>query len=396
MVVLSQSQWQKIKLGDVSTISRGSSPRPIANQKYFVDGNIPWIKIADATKSGKYLYETKEHVNSYGASFSRLLPKGSLIVAASGTLGYTQFLGVDGCVHDGWLIVNPYESKLNKDFLYYKLIEQQKYFYNSAYGAAIQNVNTGILKDLEIDLPELEVQSAISDILSTYDNLIENINRRIKIIESIAQKVYTEWFVKNAEISKGWQMEYLDKIIDINPPCKTGVQKSFRKIAMDRLSSDLMLIDTNEIESMSKGTGTKFKNYDVLFARITPCLQNGKTGYVQFLDVDEVAIGSTEFVVMRGNKVPSTFVYCLARDVNFRNAAEKTMRGASGRQRVSNDFFKQYKVALPPSNTLTKFHDLVSPMFTQVEILRKSIQNLRKTRDVLIPQLVTGKLQIKS
>jgi type I restriction enzyme S subunit len=95
--------WEVKPIGDVAEVGRGSSPRPIADQKYFEGGTIPWIKIADATKSGKYLYETKQKVNEYGASFSRLLPKGSLIIAASGTLGYTQLLGVDGCIHDGWL-----------------------------------------------------------------------------------------------------------------------------------------------------------------------------------------------------------------------------------------------------------------------------------------------------
>jgi type I restriction enzyme S subunit len=96
--------WPNRKFGEIADISRGSSPRPIADSRYFDGGTIPWIKIADATKSGKFLYETKEHVNEFGASFSRRLPPGTILVAASGTLGYTQILGVEGCAHDGWLI----------------------------------------------------------------------------------------------------------------------------------------------------------------------------------------------------------------------------------------------------------------------------------------------------
>ena len=95
--------WEEIKIGDVCTIARGSSPRPINDNIYFDDGTIPWIKIADATASGKFLFETKEHVNEYGASFSRYLDEGSLIIATSGTLGFCVLLGVKGCVHDGWL-----------------------------------------------------------------------------------------------------------------------------------------------------------------------------------------------------------------------------------------------------------------------------------------------------
>lgn len=169
--------WEVVTIGDVAEVGRGSSPRPIADQKYFEGGTIPWIKIADATKSGKYLYETKQKVNEYGASFSRLLPKGSLILAASGTLGYTQLLGVDGCIHDGWLYLINFNG-IEKEYLYYLFREQQQFFYNSAYGAAIQNVNTMILREMKIVLPPSQIQKQFKDIISNNDNLLDNLGRK--------------------------------------------------------------------------------------------------------------------------------------------------------------------------------------------------------------------------
>jgi type I restriction enzyme S subunit len=169
--------WEVVKIGDVAEVGRGSSPRPIADQKYFEGGTIPWIKIADATKSGKYLYETKQKVNEYGASFSRLLPKGSLIIAASGTLGYTQLLGVDGCIHDGWLYLINFKG-IEKEYLYYLFREQQQFFYNAAYGAAIQNVNTMILREMKIILPPSQLQKYFKDLISNSDNLLDNLGRK--------------------------------------------------------------------------------------------------------------------------------------------------------------------------------------------------------------------------
>ena len=169
--------WEVKPIGDVAEVGRGSSPRPIADQKYFEGGTIPWIKIADATKSGKYLYETKQKVNEYGASFSRLLPKGSLIIAASGTLGYTQLLGVDGCIHDGWLYLINFNG-IEKEYLYYLFLEQQQFFYNAAYGAAIQNVNTMILREMKIILPPSQIQKYFKDIISKSDNLLDNLGRK--------------------------------------------------------------------------------------------------------------------------------------------------------------------------------------------------------------------------
>jgi type I restriction enzyme S subunit len=169
--------WEVVKVGDVSKVGRGSSPRPIRNQKYFEGGMIPWIKIADATNSGKYLYKTKEKVNEYGASFSRLLPKGSLIIAASGTLGYTQLLGVKGCIHDGWLYLMDFEGVV-KDYLYYLFSSKQVFFYNSAYGAAIQNINTMILREMEILLPPYSLQCEFSKIISDNDALLQNLDHK--------------------------------------------------------------------------------------------------------------------------------------------------------------------------------------------------------------------------
>lgn len=169
--------WEVTTIGNVAEVGRGSSPRPIADTKYFEGGTIPWIKIADATKSGKYLYETKEKVNEYGASFSRLMPKGSMIIAASGTLGYTQLLGVEGCIHDGWLYLTNYKS-INKEYLYFLIISRQKFFYNSAYGAAIQNVNTTILREMKILLPSIDIQNQFTKIIHEYDKLIDNLGRK--------------------------------------------------------------------------------------------------------------------------------------------------------------------------------------------------------------------------
>ena len=147
-------KWNVVRLRDWTEIGRGSSPRPIADQAYFENGTIPWIKIADATSSFKYIYKTKQQVNSYGASFSRKLPPGSLIVAASGTLGFAIFLGVEGCVHDGWLYFKKINSeKLDKQFLYYLINTLTKSFNSISYGAAIQNINTDILRDTEFLIP---------------------------------------------------------------------------------------------------------------------------------------------------------------------------------------------------------------------------------------------------
>jgi len=148
--------WRKVQLGEEIKVARGSSPRPIADQIYFEGGTIPWLKIADATASHIYIYRTKEYVNDFGASFSRKLPPGSLIVAASGTLGFPMFLGVEACIHDGWIYFEGIKESM-KEYFYFSFIYLKKYFESISYGAAIQNINTGIVKGSPLTLPSTEV-----------------------------------------------------------------------------------------------------------------------------------------------------------------------------------------------------------------------------------------------
>ena len=166
--------WEIKRIGDVVEVGRGSSPRPINNQIYFKNGTIPWIKIADATSSRMFIFRTKEHVNDYGASFSRQLEPGSLILAASGTLGFPMFLAVKGCIHDGWLYFTNFKN-IPSEYLYYVLYSSRVYFNNLSYGAAIQNINTDIVRKSKIIIPNM-------NILNSFVNIVSSIHKQIEIL----------------------------------------------------------------------------------------------------------------------------------------------------------------------------------------------------------------------
>ena len=230
--------FDKVEIGKVCDVGRGSSPRPIDNSAYFIGGTIPWIKIADATASGKYIYQTKEVVNEFGASFSRFLQPGALIIATSGvSLGQIKFLGVEGCIHDGWLYVSNFRG-VDKEFLYYHLLTMQEEFLGRAYGAAIQNINTTILRESKINLPPLPTQRKIASILSAYDDLIENNLKRIKLLEEKA-------FLSYKEIVRSEKLEKV-KLKEV-----AGVNKSMLKATVNLekiLYIDIASVSTGSID----------------------------------------------------------------------------------------------------------------------------------------------------
>lgn len=133
---------------------------------------------------------------------------------------------------------------------------------------------------------------------------------------------------------------------------------------------------------------------DTLLARITPCLENGKTGFVDFMADGEKGRGSTEFIVLRSKGVTPEFVYCLARTYHFRENAIKSMVGSSGRQRVQESYFEKFLVWVPPRTLLNLFTESVGPMFQQIKVLHSQNQKLRAARDLLLPRLMSGEIAV--
>ena len=175
-----------------------------------------------------------------------------------------------------------------------------------------------------------------------------------------------------------WEWIKAKDFIDFNP--KEVMQKGIisKKIAMDKLephSKEIIGYDNEPFNG-----GTKFKNGDTLMARITPCLENGKIAYVDFLDDDELAFGSTEFIVLREkeNISDKNFIYYLAISDFFKKPAEKSMVGSSGRQRVQTNVLKELEIKVPDLNTQKKISSILSYFDNLIKLNKKINHNLEE------------------
>lgn len=281
-------------------------------------------------------------------------------------------------------------------------------------GATIKHLPRQQLAKVEVEVPPPAIQKRIASILSAYDDLIENNRRRIALLEQAARLLYEEWFVRlrfpgsravgsaKADgrehtrivdgVPKGWERVPTPEAIEINPTTRLSDADQHWYVEMADLPTDSMVIQ-NAI--MREGrSGSKFRNGDTLFARITPCLENGKTGFVNFMADGEAGRGSTEFIVLRSKRVTPEFVYCLARTYHFRENAIKSMIGASGRQRVQESCMEKFMVWIPPATLLGLFGDFAVPVFNQIKTIHLQIQKLRAARDLLLPRLMSGGLAV--
>ncbi|ELL8934963.1 restriction endonuclease subunit S, partial [Escherichia coli] len=185
-------------------------------------------------------------------------------------------------------------------------------------------------------------------------------------------------------VPKGWTLKSVAKSININPSIKLPKNKIAKYVDMKSLPTQGYSI-SDIIEKPYSG-GAKFQNNDTLFARITPCLENGKTGFVDFLDEKETAFGSTEFIVMRGTpQVHYLYVACLARENNFRLHAIQNMVGSPGRQRVQNSCFDSFYIAIPTPAVMSLFSGKVSSYFDKMYFCNLENKSLTALRDTLLP-----------
>lgn len=310
-----------------------------------------------------------------------------------------------GCSND--VLVLNVKKNTNARFLYYVLSDNNFFNYSTVTSKGTKmprGSKHAIMKYLVPDM-DLPTQQRIADILSAYDDLIENNNKRIALLEKAAQELYKEWFVRFRfpghettrfvnGLPEGWNRVKLSELIEFNPTIKNTGSTRYKIIPMVALSTSNMIIDETQIGISENLTGCRFNNGDTLLARITPCLENGKTGFVQCLDDFEVAGGSTEFIVMRSKKLNPYIVYFIARDQAFRDCAIASMNGADGRQRVKPDRLKKLQWLHPPMYIVDAFGEIVRPSFKLIRKLSLQNQNLAKQRDLLLPRLMSGKLEV--
>ena len=399
-------KWEKVKLGDIATFSNGIN----FNKTAYAKG----IKLIGVSNFGDRFYPDYSQLQEVKKNIVR--PEDCL---RNGDIVFVRSNGNKELVGRCMLVKNPTErvtysgfcirARLNDtdryDPVYFTYYFKSKAFRRAvsgtAVGANIQNLSQARLSNHECRIPSIEVQHRIADILSVYDDLIENNQKQIKLLEEAAQRLYKEWFVdlrfpgrENTKIvdgvPEGWNWCKLEDAIQFDPKVTLTKERMKQFIPMSALSTSSMVLDESQFTETTSNSGSKFQNGDTLLARITPCLENGKTAYVSGLKSDEGAVGSTEYIVMRAKTINSYMVYLLARTDDFRQSAINSMSGSDGRQRVKSDKLKMLDYLHPTSELVEKFENVEEPIFEKIYRLSKQMQQAKQARDLLLPKLMSG------
>ena len=283
-------------------------------------------------------------------------------------------------------------------------------------------------RTLSVVVPPLDVQHVIARVLGALDDRIEQNHRTGGALDGLARATFKAWFVDFEPVTakaagalsfpgmlpaafaalpsrltgsplgpvpEGWAVRTLAEAFDINPPRRLSKGQEAPYLDMKNMPTKGHAPDT--WERRPHGSGMRFINGDTLVARITPCLENGKTAYVDFLNDGEVGWGSTEYIVLRPKPpLPEVYAYCLARTAEFRDFAIQNMSGTSGRQRVAASALEHYHIAIPDPATAAAFGDVARPLFEYIRAGKAESSKLATLRDYLLPRLLSGTVRVKS
>lgn len=327
------------------------------------------------------------------------------VYGGNGILGYADKWNNEDCVVVGrvgaycgsvfrekgqcWIsdnAISGISDNKNIDYLYYLLKSLQ--LNKRHIGTSQPLLTQEILNNIQVSIPPCTAQNKIATILRSLDDKIELNN---KINENLQQQAFA-LFDKLMFYSGNTGCRVSD-IAYLNPKRPLAKNQVARCIDMSQLSTTGAFPSGWEMKPFTGGM--RFANGDTLLARITPCLENGKTAFIDFLNEDEVAFGSTEYIVLAPKEgIPAEFLYCLARYPAFVDYAIKNMNGSSGRQRVSAETIGQFVLPQVSKSDLSVFGTKCCTMFRKMRC--NFFENLRLVaiRDALLPKLISGEIDV--
>ena len=350
------------RLEELFDLQMGKTPSRSVTE-YWESGNNKWISIADLSKCGKYIYDTKECLSDIAVSESGIkqIPANTVVMSFKLSIGKTAITSEP--MYSNEAIMSFRDRKLVQllpEYIYYLLLSKN---WDDGTNKAVmgKTLNKATLSKVKVNIHSMQEQQEIVYVLNQATALIELHQQQLQKLDELVKARFVEMFGMPGTDTKGWGLQYLGTCCELNPKKGTdkrlvsGLSVSF--VPMPAVSESGK-IDASQIKAYDEvKTGfTYFAENDVLFAKITPCMENGK-GAVAVGLCNNIGFGSTEFHILRpiNNKSNPYWLYSLTSFDAFRKDAADNMTGSAGQRRVPAVFLEKYKVTLPPIELQNQF-----------------------------------------
>lgn len=404
---------QEFQLGDLLEDIVGGGTPSKRNDDYWDGGTIPWASVKDMPE-GKYrLKDTEDHITEEGLknSSSNLIPKGTVITSTRMGLGRSFINEVDIAINQDLKALFP-NGKLHNEFLLWWLASKANELESIGTGTTVKGIRLEQLRALNVNLPDLPIQKKIASILSAFDDLIENNTRRIEILEEMARRIYREWFLhfrypgheddelvpsdtELGKIPEGWEVKKLEDFGEIvlgkTPSTKDSANYgNYMPFIKTPDMHDQFFIHETENVLSKKGVETQKKKTLPADSICVSCI--GTAGVVAITSVRSQTNQQINSIVPE-DKALREYLYFTTKAL--KPLMEKIGSTGATMTNVSKTKFKGLPALSAPEEVINKFHAKVGPLFDQISTLQKQNDRLKETRDLLLPKLISGKIDVE-
>lgn len=404
------SQYRIVNITDLGSVNRGKSKHRPRNDSILYGGKYPFVQTADVKNANLHLTKYTQTYNEIGLQQSKLWKKGTLCITIAANIAESAILGLDACFPDSIIGFLPFDNISDTVFVKYLFDELKIYFKQISKGTTQDNLSISKICRAKLKVPDYATQKKIANILSAYDNAIENNNIRIEIIEKMIDEFYKEWFVRfrfpgskfvkfQEDIPTTWKYKQFGDFVSFD----RGISYSSEEINCD---NGINLINLKNIQSYGgfrrdgiKHYNGKYKDTQVvktgdLILGVTDMTQDRRTvGSVALVPtIGGISVISADLVKINSD-LPNIFLYCMCRYGFYSKYFSQFANGANVLHLKPNTLLNK-KILLPTKDLIDDFTEKVSPMIAIIDKLNLENELLIKQRDMLLPRLMSGKLEV--
>ena len=379
--------WVETNLGEIADVIGGGTPSTTIPEYW--DGKIVWLTPTEITsQDGKVVSDSIRKITDLGFknSGAQLLPKDSVILTSRASVGYVALAGQDLCTNQGFQSLIPKQSVQPK-FLMFWIQQNRSEFESRSAGSTFKEISKSNVKSIKLNLPPLSEQKRIVDLISSIDSYIEALQQQLESAKGSRNAVLHELLTAGGD---DWVDTNLAEVAVLNPS-EPALSNTDHFAPMDAVHVGKRWVQYTE--ERRDRNGARARAGDVLFARITPCLENGKVAQVQS-ELQRCG-GSTEFIVVRGTeKCTSDFLYFWCTLKENRDKAAELMTGTTGRQRLSWQDLGSLQLWLPSIKEQEQVVSIISEFDSLIDSTENAISQAQNLRSALLSDLLSGEHEI--
>lgn len=403
--------WPEHSLDELGFVSRGKSKHRPRNAEHLYDGLYPFVQTGDIKHSGLYLTEYTQTYSEDGLAQSKLWPEGTLCITIAANIADTSILGIDACFPDSVIGFIPNKKKADARFVKYMFDAHLKVkFQQFTQGAAQDNLSQMKLLSLRFPVPDIFIQQQIADVLSGYDDLIENNRRRIQLLEESARLLYKEWFVnfhfpgyENTKIvdgiPEGWERKPLGTFASVKSgfafKSKDWTEDGYPVIKIKNIIGDntVEIMPTQCVDETAVEKANQFllSEGDFLIAMTGATV--GKVGIVPKLSNSVYLNQRVGVFRYYGNEDLTPFLLPFFNS-ELGHSSVVNFAGGAAQPNISGGQIESIPLLFPKYSVLKRYLDCMKAGFKQRLILYEQNQKLAEARDLLLPRLMNGEIEV--